>query len=301
MKKNILISGGTGLVGKELTKIIDPVKYEIAYLSRSIKKDDINTFVWDYERQTIDNQAIEFADVIIHLAGENVSGNRWSEKQKAKILDSRIKTTDLLYKTIEKSGKTNIKIISASAIGYYGAVTSEKIFNEEDAPGSDFLAKVCIAWEDSVKKFNHLELDYNILRFGVVISKNGGAFVKLSTPVKYGIGSPIGSGKQYIPWVEISDVAGIIMFVIENEFKNQIFNVVAPDTVTNEEMIKKIAKSQKKPILLPSIPEWFMNMIFGEMAEILTKGSRISSDKLLAAGYKFNYKTFDEVLKKYYK
>ncbi|MBK7093856.1 MAG: TIGR01777 family protein [Saprospiraceae bacterium] len=238
--------------------------------------------------------------MIIHLAGENISAKRWDEKQKEKILNSRVGTTELIYNAVKKCVKKPVKIISASAVGYYGAVTTDRIFIEADPPGTDFLSDVVIKWEDSVKKFGELNVDYNLLRLGVVISPRGGALEKMITPVKYFVGSPIGTGRQYMPWIEISDLARIFLFLIENNREREIYNAVAPEHIDNRQFTKSLAKAIKRPMIFPPVPGWLLRLIFGEMAVILTEGSRVSSAKLFNEGFRFRYDKIGEVFKAYF-
>ncbi|MGE5355121.1 MAG: TIGR01777 family oxidoreductase [Deltaproteobacteria bacterium] len=298
--KNILITGGTGLVGKEIKKLLDSRGYKTGILTGRKVIQEENSFYWDYEKGIIDDNAIEFADVIIHLAGENISAKRWDKRQKEKILNSRVGTTKLLYDAINRNEKKPQKIISASAVGYYGAVTTDRIFDETDPPGTDFLSDVVIKWEDSVKKFKDLNVDYNLLRLGVVISPQGGALEKMITPVKYFVGSPTGTGKQYMPWIEISDLACIFLFLVENKRENEIYNAVAPEHIDNRQFTRSLAKAIKRPMIFPPVPEWLLRLIFGEMAVIITEGSRVSSHKLLKEGFSFRYNKIDEVFKDYF-
>lgn len=228
MIKNILITGGTGLVGTAVRNLLISKGYEVAVLSRQKQKDGTKTFYWDYEKGILDQEAIDFADVILHLAGENISSKRWSKKQKKKIIDSRVKTTELLYIAVQKSGKKPLKLISSSAVGYYGSVTSDQIFTEEDDSGNDFLAGTVVEWENAVDKFSDLGLATTKLRLGVVMSLKGGALPKMLRPVKMGVATPLGSGKQYVPWIALDDLARMFLFVIEKDDAAGVYNAVNP-------------------------------------------------------------------------
>lgn len=284
---NVLITGGTGLVGKALVELLNSKGYNVAVLSRSKKINGIQSFYWDYEKGVLEDEAIEFADVIIHLAGENISNKRWTKKQKQKIVDSRVKTTNLLYDKI-KTAKSKPRIfISASAIGYYGTFTSDKIFKEDDGAGNDFLAKTVVEWERSVNKISELNLRVVILRTGVVFSEKGGALPKILKPIKLGFGAAIGNGKQYIPWIDVNDLAQMYLFAIENEKMNSIYNAVTPFHITNYELTKKLAKKLNRSFFMPNIPAFIMKLIFGEMASILLYGSQVSSEKIEKEGFGF--------------
>jgi len=298
--KNILITGATGLVGTELLKQLSKMGYKTGILTTRKSLNIKNSFYWNYEKGYIDSKALEFADIIVHLAGENISAGRWTKAQKQKILDSRIKTSELLFNSIKKNNHKPIKIISASATGYYGIGISEKIFDEYNTPGNDFLAQVVEKWEQSIVQFNSIGITYNILRFGLVISPDGGFLKKMSIPMKYFAGSVLGSGKQYMPWIELTDLARIILFMIDNDIENEVFNAVAAYQITNREFTFALAKAMKKPVLLPAIPEFMLRILFGEMSQVLISGSRVSNQKLTDAGFEFYFNTLESVLSKYY-
>jgi hypothetical protein len=289
MAKNILITGGTGLVGKTLTKLLQSCNLTVAHLTRNPENSTIKSFKWDYLRNEIDPEAIEFADIIVHLAGENISKGKWTNAQKKIIKDSRVKTTELLFDTVKKQNKTLDAFISASAIGFYGTCTSEKIFDEHFPPGNDFLAETVKQWEDSVSRFENLNIRTVKLRTGVVLSKKGGALPKMAATIKTGFGSAIGTGKQYMPWIHIEDLVGMFGFMIENESLSGVYNATAPEQITNKEFMRTLAKTMRKPFFMPNVPGLFMKLLFGEMSSILLEGSRVSSEKLMNAGYKFKY------------
>lgn len=298
MANNILITGGTGLVGKELTALLLEHGYNVAVLSRNLKNDPkVKYFVWDYENDYIDDDAIKFADIIIHLAGENISEKRWSDKQRKKIIDSRVKTTLLLKNALERNNKKLSAFISASAIGYYGTFTSEKIFKEDSEPGSDFLADVVVRWEksvDSLLQFSQRIVKY---RIGVVLSKKGGALPKIYNIVKTGLGSALGSGKQYMPWISLKDLTRAFLFSVENEL-NGVYNIVSTEHYTNYDFTKHIATFLSKPFFAPKTPSVALKLLYGEMASLLLEGSRISSEKIISSGFVFK-DSLDEVLNEY--
>ncbi len=248
MGNNILITGGTGLIGKELMDLLVDRGYNVAVLSRRKGIEGVKSFYWDYEAEVLDEDAIEFADVIIHLAGEGIANKRWSAKQKQKIVDSRVKTTNLLFSKSAKAKNKPKMIISASAVGFYGVENSEKVFTEKDPAGNDFLASTALAWEKSVEKFRSIGIQTTIFRIGVVLSKKGGALTKMMMPVSFGLGAALGSGKQYMPWIEISDLARMFIFVLENQKTDVIFNAVGPDQISNKEFMKTLARTMNKAV-----------------------------------------------------
>lgn len=250
MGRNVLISGGTGLVGRAISELLTAKGYTVAVLSRQKHIPGVKSFYWDCENDILDEKAIVFADSIIHLAGENISAKRWTSKQKTKIVDSRVKTTQCLYAAVQKSEYKPSKIISASAIGYYGSTTSDSIFKEEDRPGTDFLAKTVVAWENAVDQFEALGLQVTKLRLGVVMSLKGGALPKMLAPLKFGFASPIGSGNQYIPWIALEDLARMFLFVLEKENTANVYNAVHPQQITNRQIMKYLAKKSIESISL---------------------------------------------------
>ena len=293
---SILITGGTGLIGKHLCNVLRSKGYNILILSRN-KTNNPNTYYWNISENYIDPKAIQTADYVIHLAGSGIADKRWTKKIKKELIDSRVKSANLLFSKI-KTLNPNLKaFISASGIGYYGTITSEKIFKETDASGNDFLATVCKVWEEASNQFNSLNIRTVILRTGVVFSKKGGAFEKMSQPIKLGFGSPIGTGNQYIPWIHIDDLCNMYVDAIENNELNGIYNAVAPDYVTNEFLTKSIATILHKKAWLPNVPSFMLKLIFGEMAVILLEGSRVSAEKIKSTGFKFKYPFLLEALK----
>jgi uncharacterized protein (TIGR01777 family) len=295
--ETILITGGTGLIGKQLCKKLKEKGYRVTLLSRVSRHDaDIPTYTWDIDKKRIEKEAIETADYIIHLAGVNVADKRWTNKRRQLIIDSRIKSTQLIFDEI-KEHKNKLKaFISASAVGYYGEITSDKIFRETDPSSDDFLGKTCQQWEQSADGFETLGIRTVKIRTGVVLTKQGGALEKMILPIKAGIGSAIGSGKQYMPWIHIDDLCNIYIKAIEDTQMNGAYNAVAPDYKTNKDFNKTLARVLKKPFWFPGIPAIVVKIAVGKMSSMLVKGSRISSDKIKAAGYDFLYPDLEKAL-----
>ncbi len=296
--KNVLITGGTGLIGKHLSERLIQSGYRVSVLSRERNNNSkIPVYAWDVEKKTIDNEALENVDYIVHLAGANISERRWTEKRKQLILDSRVKSSNLIFEELKKK---NIKLkafISASAVGYYGAVTSNKIFNETDFAPNDFLGETCRLWEQTTKQFENVGIRTVIIRAGIVLAKEDGALSKMMGPVKMGIGSAIGDGKQYIPWIHIDDICNIFIKAIENDAMHGAYNAVSPDPKTNKEFTKTLAKVLNAPFWFPAIPAFALKLMFGKMSEIFLKGSRVSSDKISATGFQFRFPELEKALK----
>jgi uncharacterized protein (TIGR01777 family) len=299
--KNILITGGTGLVGRNLIKLLEANNYRVAVLSRSTRSGNTKSFLWDYNKGTIDNEAIDFADVIIHLVGENVSSKKWTPQQKKKIVESRTLTTNLLYESLKQNNKRLEAFISASAVGIYGSRTSDKIFRETDSPANDFLAQTVVEWEKSVSNIAALNIPVAMLRLGVVMSQQGGALPKMLAPVKFGFGAALGTGKQWVPWIEINDLSRLFHFVIEKLLstpgKNsiEIYNAVSPHHITNNHLMKQLSKALRKPFFFPPVPAFVFRLIYGEMAVILLEGSRVSAQKIIDEGFHFQTNSIEEI------
>lgn len=295
MKARILITGGTGLVGQALSLLLESNGYEVAYLTRSPIKSHRKLFYWDWEKDYIDAEAIEYADAIIHLAGENISNRKWTSAQKNRIVSSRVQTTRLLEQAIGSSSKKPIAFISASAIGYYGSISSDQIFGEEDPPGTDFLAETVVRWEESVKQIHALNIPTAILRIGIVMSRQGGALTKMLLPIKWGLGAALGSGKQWMPWIALEDLSRLFLFVLEQKLVATspkdllIYNAVSMDNINNKELMRQMAKAIKRPFFLPPVPGFIFKLIFGEMSTLLLKGSRVSSEKIISEGFDFRF------------
>ena len=293
----VLITGGTGLVGKHLCKRLKEKGYDVAILSRTRKQETaIPTYTWDLDKKEIQKEAIDTADYIIHLAGANIGDKRWTAKRKQIIIDSRVKTGQLIFSKIKEQNKDLKAFISASAIGYYGTITLDKIFTEADPPANDFLGDTCRQWEQMTDRFKDLGIRAVKIRTGVVLTGQGGALSKMTAPVKMGIGSAVGNGRQYLPWIHIDDLCDIYIKAIEDTQMKGAYNAVAPDQKTNKEFTQTIAHILKKPFWFPNVPAIAMKLMFGKISEILLRGSRISSNKIKKTGYNFLFPDLESAL-----
>ena len=293
----VLITGGTGLVGRHLCKRLKEKGYDVVILSRTKKQEvEIPTYTWDLDKKEIQKEAIDTADYIIHLASANIGDKRWTVKRKQVIIDSRVKTGQLIFSKIKERNKNLKAFISASAIGFYGTITSDKIFTETDSPANDFLGDTCRQWEQMTDRFKDLGIRTVKIRTGVVLTKQSGALSKMTTPVKMGIGSAIGSGGQYLSWIHIDDLCDIYIKAIEDTQMVGAYNAVAPDHKTNKEFTRTLVRVLKKPFWFPNVPAITMKLMFGEMSEILLKGSRVSADKIRTTGYNFLFSDLENAL-----
>lgn len=294
MPKKILITGASGLIGSKLTSQLLSKNHSVAHLGRKKKEGNVASYVWDVKQNQIDVNALASTDAIIHLAGASVGDKRWSAEWKKEILDSRVQSTKLLADAF-KNNKHSVKtFVSASAIGYYG-FEADSVFTEESAAGKDFLAQVTKQWEDEVDKIAALGIRVVKIRIGIVLSEHGGALEKMATPIKYGIGSPLGSGQQYLSWIHINDLLQMFIKAIEDENVNGAYNASA-NWATNKEMTKSIAKVLKKPLIFPNVPAFVLKLVLGQMAEIVVNGAKVSSDKMRKAGFQFQFENLDIAL-----
>ncbi len=292
----VLLSGGSGLVGTALSAQLQAQGHEVRWLSRSPGKNDldIQEYAWNVESGKIDEAAFADLEAIINLAGAPIS-DRWTPQHKSAILRSRVDGTRLLFNTVQKL-KTPLKaFISASAVGYYPN-SFEQEFTEEDPPGSDFLSLVCQKWEQEAENFQELNIRTAILRVGIVLSEKGGALPKMAMPVKLGLGAPLASGKQWMPWVHLQDLAAMFVHALENEKIKGVYNAVGPYNATNAELTSAIAKVLKRPLLLPKVPAFALKLLLGEMAETVLASNKASSAKIQKSGFRHEFQDLSQAL-----
>jgi uncharacterized protein (TIGR01777 family) len=295
--KNILITGGSGLVGKKITHLLERKGYKVAWLSRNPAKNKQKSFAWDVDRMNIDPDALLWADGIIHLAGEGVADRRWTSSRKKAILESRTNSTALLLQAIETSKRKPQVFVSASAVGFYGFNTENTYVDEKSAAGNDFLANVVVAWEDKVKEIEMTGIRTVILRIGIVLDNKGGALVEMLKPP---VAAPLGSGKQWMSWIDIDDLARMFLFALENEQLNGIYNAVGPKPATNEELTEKAAKKVGKFFVGMGVPGFALKLVLGEMAQMVLGGNKVSAKKIQEAGFQYKYPSLEEALNKIY-
>lgn len=285
--KTVLISGGTGLIGIKLSKMLKERGYQVRILSRH--KSSSTDFVhWDLEKGYIDSNAFEGVSTIIHLAGEGIADARWTNKQKSKIIESRVLSTHILHEALLKNEHKVEQFISASATGYYSDRDNELLF-EDSLPANDFLGETCVAWEKAVDKISNLGIRTVKLRTGVVLSLKGGALAKMIVPFKFGFGSALGNGKQWMSWIHEEDLCNMYIFAIENTNVVGAYNAVSPNPATNYEFSKILANVMGMPFWAPSVPAFFLKLLFGEMSAVVLGSTKASADKIVATGFHFNY------------
>ena len=298
MSLRIAITGSTGLVGSVLVPFLLKEGHHVAQISRKADIKDTKTAVitWDPDKGQLDAVSLEGFDVIIHLAGANV-GQRWDGNgYKQKILDSRVNGTGLLCRTLASLTNKPKVLLSASAIGYYGNHTADVILDEESKPGEGFLADVCKQWEAATNPASEANIRVVNLRFGIVLSKKGGALAKMWMPFQLGMGGNLGSGKQMMSWIALDEIPWIVLFLINSGHIFGPVNVVAPHPSPNAEFTKILGNVIYRPTLFP-VPAFAVQLLFGEMGEVLLLGgSYVVSKRLQEMGYKYQYPHLKEAL-----
>jgi uncharacterized protein len=288
MVHKILITGASGLVGSRLTELLLQKGHQVAHLGRSKRAGKVPSFVWDVENKSLDAEALNGVDTIINLAGAGVADKRWTDQRKKEILDSRTHSTRLLFETLKKQNHTVKTFVGASAIGYYGFGLHDEVLTEESNAGNDFLASVTKQWEEETDRISSLGARVVKLRIGIVLSDKGGALVEMTKPIRFGIGSPLGSGQQYMSWIHIDDLCEMFIKAIEDEKMLGAYNAVTA-WATNVDFTKAVANILKKPLWLPPVPSFIMKIILGEMANLVVNGSKVSSEKIKKVGLQFKH------------
>ena len=295
----ILITGATGLIGSELVSLLLQNGISIHYLARNKKeiKDEANYhgFLWNPEQGKIDENCLLGVDAIIHLAGAPIS-MRWTNKNKQEIIESRILSTNLLYRILKSHPHQVKQLVSASAIGIYPD-SLEKLYTEDDkSVDNSFLGQVVLKWEQAADQFKRLDIKVCKIRTGLVLAKKGGMLKELLKPIKLGAGSAYGSGKQWQSWIHIDDLTHLYYLALKNNWEG-VYNATAPNPVDNEELTKTIAKVLEKPYFMPNIPEFVLKLMLGEMHILLIASQNVSSQKAQDNGFPFAYRTLEKALK----
>jgi uncharacterized protein (TIGR01777 family) len=291
--KNILITGGSGLIGQEVTRVLEEKGYEVAWLSRNPEKYTQKSFDWDVNGQKMDSAALSWCDGLIHLAGAGVAEKRWTDERKREILSSRVLSTLLLYDQLKTMNKRPEAVIASSAVGYYGMSTEDKLMHEGSSPGDDFLADVVKKWEAESEKFSTLGIRTVKLRIGIVLAKDGGALKEMLKPP---VAAPLGSGRQYMSWIHIRDLAEMFVYALENQGIQGEYNAVGPVPVSNMILTLKAAKAVNKPFINIGVPKFGLKILLGEMADMVLGGNRVSNDKIQSSGFMYRFPLLDMAL-----
>ena len=303
----VLITGGSGLIGKNLTSHLISKGYQVIILSRKphtdIKNPQISHAVWNIQEQQIDLKAVAKADYIIHLAGAGVMDKRWTERYKKQIVESRTKSSQLLIKALRENTNKVKVVVSASAIGWYGqnpfrSLSEVQEFTEVDRATTDFLGNTSRLWEESIEPVTSMGKRVVKLRLGIVLSNDGGAFVEFKKPIRFGIAGILGNGKQILSWIHIDDICRMFIYAIENENLAGSYNAVSPEPVSNKELIIKTAELKRNIFYIPVyVPTFFLKLILGERSIEVLKGATVSCEKIKSEGFTFLYPSIDAALR----
>jgi len=297
----VIITGGTGLIGKALAKELLNRNFEVIVLTRDPGKysntSRLRYAKWNVEEQAIDKDAIGKADHIVHLAGENVSDKRWTKKRKKEILESRTLTSALLVKALTEIPNKVKTVVSASGIGWYGEQKNTKPFVETDPPAQDFLGETCKQWEENIEPVTSLGKRLVRFRTGIVLSNEGGALKEFKKYLRFGIATILGNGKQVVSWIHVDDLVRLFVYAIENDSLHGAYNAVAPYPVTNKTFVIELAKKMKGRFFIPVyVPSFALKIILGEMSIEVLKSANVSCEKIRQTGFTFLYPSYEAAL-----
>lgn len=285
----VLITGGSGLIGTVLTPLLEQAGHGVRHLGRKAgEQNGIRTYEWNVASGILDRAALSGIDHIIHLAGAGIADKRWTEARVKELIDSRAASARLLLLRAKEENVSVRSFVSAAGINYYGAVTTSRVYTEADPSGTDTIARISREWEEAVDEWAQSTRVVK-LRTPVVLSSNGGALAKLVAPVRFGLGAALGSGEQWMPWVHIDDLAQIYLQALTDGRFNGAYNVNTGTDVTNDGFMRTIAQVLKRPYFLPKVPGIFLKLALGELSSILLEGSRASNQRLLDTGFRFQH------------
>ena len=294
----VLITGATGLIGSELSKLCHENGIKVNYLTTSKskieKKEDYQGFFWDPKSQKIEEGCLEGVKTIVHLAGASIA-EPWSNSYKKTIIKSRTETAALLFKTLKNNSHQVENFISASAIGVYPSSLQKLYFEDDNAVADNFVGEVVRRWEAAADQFENLGIDVAKIRVGLVLSEDGGMLEKIKKPISLNMGAALGSGKQWQSWIHIRDLAGIFLFAIQNDLTG-VYNAVAPNPVTNKELTNELAEKMGKSVWLPNVPKFALKALLGEMSQIVLSSQLVSSKKIEESGYDFEFTNLSRAL-----
>ena len=282
---NVLITGGSGLVGTRLTEILIARGFSVSHLTRKVEDKmvggkSVKTYLWDIKNGIIDEQALLQADYLVHLAGAGIADENWSDERKKEIIDSRTKSIDLIVSKLKTLPHRLISFVSASGIGYYGADTGNEHISEQHVVGNDFVADCCIQWEAAADEIQALGIRTVKLRTGIVLSEKGGALPRLTQPVRWGVGAALGTGKQWQSWIHLDDLCEMYIKSLTDKQMTGVYNAVAPNPVTNHDLTKISAQVLKRPFWMPNMPAFALKLVFGEMANVVLGGNYVLNQRI---------------------
>lgn len=286
------------MIGNELSKLLKAKGYRLHALSRSadaVPNYD-QSFVWDVNAGIMDETALDGVTHIVHLAGAGIADAPWTDERKRIILESRVKSLELIQKALENRHVKIKALVSGSAIGWYGAISDDKVHTEDEPSADDFMGKTCAAWEAAADKFENLSARIVKIRTGVVLAKGGGALEQMKKPFKFFVGSALGSGKQQIPWIHLQDIAQVFANALEDEAYLGAINASATASCTNCDFSKTLAKVMHRPMLPIAVPSLVLRLALGEMSKVVLEGSSVSNQKLCSLGFSFKFTDLEKAL-----
>jgi len=296
-----IVTGGTGLIGRALCRELVDHGHEVIVLSRNPDRKEeglpsqVEAVGWDAQSATGWGDLVNETDAIVNLAGAGLADGRWTDERKRSILESRVKAGQAVVEAVSAATTRPKVVIQSSAVGYYGP-RSDEVLNEDAAPGSDYLARVCFDWEASTAPVERMGVRRPVIRTGIVLSTEDGAFPKILLPFKLFAGGPMGNGSQYWPWIHINDEVRAIRFLMENETASGPFNLTAPNPLTNKEFASVVGQAMGRPSLMPA-PAFALKLALGEMSTVLLDGQRAVPSRLQELGFEFDFATLDAALK----
>lgn len=296
---NVLITGGSGLVGTRLTQILIANGFSVSHLSRKPTNTTgkVKVYHWDIENSIIDEKALLEADYLVHLAGAGIADEKWTDARKKEIIESRTKSLHLITESLKTLPHKIQAFTSASGIGFYGADTGDEIITEQHPSGNDFVAECCIQWEAVADEVEQLGISTTKLRTGIVLSTKGGALPKILLPVRFGVGAALGTGKQYQSWIHIDDLCELFIQSLTDDSMTGVYNAVAPNPVSNYELTKTSAEILKKPFFMPNVPAWVLKLVFGEMASIVLGGNYVLNQRITSeTSFQYQYTSVKKAL-----
>ncbi len=298
----VIITGGTGLIGKSLSKTLVQKGYQVIILTRDTSgkrsAKNISYARWDVKKREIDAEAVKQADHIIHLAGAGVIDKSWTEAYKKEIRESRTESSRLIIESLKNIPNSVKTVISASAIGWYGPDREPAIpFTESDPAHESFLGQTCKLWEESIEPITGLGKKLVKLRIGILLSQDGGALAEFKKPVRFGMAAILGNGKQIISWIHIDDLCRLFIYAMENEDLNGSYNAVAPQPVSNRTLTLTLAREMKGRFYIPFyVPSFILKLILGQRSIEVLKSATISCKKIMDTGFDFRFKTIEDAI-----
>lgn len=287
---SILIAGGSGLIGRRLSQILQEKGHQVRLLSRNPERiSAFPAYKWDVDRFVIDPAAMQGVDYVVNLAGEGIADRRWTRRRRAQIIRSRTDSARLLAKAMNEAPQKPKAYISSAAMGFYGN-RQDSLLQEDDTPGEGFLAESCISWENAIAQVASIVGIRTVaFRIGLVLSTQGGALEKMLLTLHFFIATYFGAGSQWYSWIHINDLCRMFVFAIENDKLEGTFNAAAPHPERNKALTIELVKVWGKKALILSAPTWALRLVFGEMSEVILASTRLSAKKILDAGFSFQF------------